>query len=140
MSINPINDVTFTQLVQKYKQTAASKSTYQAISQTNTFDYTDLAQRYDIRNCTFEEFCKMVDELYEAGELSFREHSIMTIDKRLGRAEGEASPFFTTDDMYGKIDWIAEYIASAEFYFKAGVIETYASDLNILSVLKKLDR
>jgi hypothetical protein len=159
MSINPINgaiaedlaktairDSTsmerFTRVAEKYKQVAASGLTSQAMSPTSPFDYTELSQKYDIRNCTFEEFCEIADELFIAGKISVREHTLMTFDERwaIVGVEGAASPFFTTDDMYGKIDWIAEYGARANFYFKAGVIETYASDLNILSVLKKLDR
>lgn len=46
--------------------------------------YKELSGNYDVRNATFKEVVAISNVLYEAGEIPYKEHSILTFD--FGRA------------------------------------------------------
>lgn len=113
-------------------------------------NYEELAQQYDVRNATFEEIKEISNALYQAGEISMKEHMILTFD--FGRATADirrnAPGYVSTDfDMYktpanenGQRDWIAEIKARAADHFKYGNIIGYETNSKILAVLQKMER
>ncbi|MCK1999637.1 hypothetical protein MPH47_20835 [Psychrobacillus psychrodurans] len=113
----------------------------------NTWE--ELSGKYDVRNATFEEIVEISNTLYEAGEISFKEHGVLTFD--YGRATnhlkqilaGRTSAGFdmhaTSANSDGKRDWIAEYEARASKDFKIGNLIGYQSKMNVLTLLQRLD-
>lgn len=121
--------------------------------ETNEVDesiYDDIANKYDVRNMTFEEVKEMANELYEAGALTFLDVSILTFD--YGRAtqyikqavNGQTSPNFTmyetNEDAFGRRDWIAEFEARATKDRQYGNLIGNAQKNKIVRVLQLLER
>lgn len=111
--------------------------------------YKELSGNYDIRNPTFEEIIVISNALYAVGEISLKEHSILTFD--FGRATddlkryapGYISPSFdmyeTATNSNSQRDWIAEIGARASSHFNYGNLVGYQMNSKILAVLQKLD-
>lgn len=113
-------------------------------------NYKELAQQYDVRNATFNEIKEISNILYNAGEISMKEHMLLIFD--FGRATdyikniapGTTAPHFdmykTSANEYGQRDWIAEIEARAADHFKFGNLIGYHTNSKILAILQKLDR
>jgi hypothetical protein len=111
--------------------------------------YKELSGKYDVRNATFEEIVEISNGLYEAGEITFKEHIVLIFD--YGRATNNikryAQGYIAADfDMYetsansnGQRDWIAEYEARASKDFKYGNLSGYQSKMKVLTLLQRLD-
>lgn len=111
--------------------------------------YKELSSRYDVRNATFEEVVEISNALYKAGEITFKEHALITFD--YGRATnylkrnapGVPSNFNmyeTSADSNGRRDWIAEFGARASKNFKYGNLIGYQSNKKVLDIFENLLR
>lgn len=112
--------------------------------------YDDIANKYDIRNMTFEELKEVAQELYEAGAITVKEVMTMTFD--YGRAtqsikqaaNGLAAPNFsmyeTSADASGRRDWIAEFEARAAKDRQYGNLIGNANNTKIMNILQLLER
>ncbi len=111
--------------------------------------YKVLSNKYDVRNATFEEIVEISKALYEAGEISFKEHAVLTFD--FGRAtdnikrnapgyiSADFSMYETSANSNGQRDWIAEFGARASSHFKYGNLVGYQTNSKVLAILQKLD-
>lgn len=117
--------------------------------------YEELTKKYNVRNATFDEIVQIANALYEAGEISGKEVSMMTFDSERAkrdlihhaghiiRANGmQISPDFslyeTSANEFGQRDWIAEFEARASKSFKYGDLISYQNNTKIASILQKL--
>ena len=118
--------------------------------------YEELTKKYNVRNATFDEIVQIANALYEAGEISGKEVSMMTFDSERAkrdlihnaghilRANGmQISPDFslyeTSANEFGQRDWIAEFEARASKSFKYGDLISYQNNTKIVSVLQKIE-
>lgn len=112
--------------------------------------YKGLSDKYDVKNATFEEIVEISNVLYEAGEITFKEHIVLVFD--YGRATNNlkrhAPGYVPADfDMYetsansnGQRDWISEFGARAAKDFKFGNLVGYQSNTKVLDILERLSR
>lgn len=110
----------------------------------------DISNKYDVRNATFDEIVEMSNELYEAGEISFKEHVVLTFD--FGRATNnlkQNAPGYITSsfDMYetssnsnGQRDWIAEFGARASKDFMFGNLIGHQHNMKVIDILERFSR
>lgn len=111
--------------------------------------YKELSSRYDVRNATFKEVVEISNALYEAGEISFKEHTLMTFDFERAtnylkqNAPGVPSSFNmyeTPADSNGRRDWIAEFGARASKNLKYGNLIGHQSNQKVHNIFEKLLR
>ncbi|MGG0670067.1 hypothetical protein [Sporosarcina koreensis] len=111
--------------------------------------YEELSSRYDVRNATFGELVELSSALYEAGEISLKEHALITFDYERAtnylkrNAPGVPSNFNmyeTSADSNGRRDWIAEFGARASKNFKFGNLIGYQSNMKAVEILERLSR
>lgn len=109
--------------------------------------YEELSGKYDVGNATFEEVVEISNALYEAGEISLKEHMLITFDFERAtnhlkqNAPGVPSNFNmyeTAADSNGRRDWIAEFGARASKNLKFGNLIGYESNKKILDILERL--
>lgn len=112
--------------------------------------YEEISNKYDVRNATFEEIVEMSNELYKAGEISFKEHAVLTFD--FGRATNHLKQnapgyILTSFDMYetsansnGQRDWIAEFGARASKNLKLGNLIGHQSNMKVFDILERFSR
>ncbi|GGP16923.1 hypothetical protein [Oceanobacillus neutriphilus] len=109
----------------------------------------ELSEKYDITNANFDELNGMSKSLYEAGEISLKEHAILTFDfdratESLKREIPKVSPDFTMyatqADASGKRNWIEEFQARADRAFGYGNLIGHQTNLNAAGILQKLER
>lgn len=110
--------------------------------------YSDLATKYDVRNATFEEFSEIANALYEAGEITFLQSSLMRFDydratrelkSELGnKAAPDFSLYETRSDSTGRRDWISEWEARLSKDMKYDVMGFHHTK-GILTALKRLE-
>lgn len=119
--------------------------------QTDSFAfYEEISNKYDVRNATFEEIVEMSNELYEAGEISLKDHAVLTFD--FGRATNhlkQNAPGYIPNsfDMYetsansnGQRDWIAEFGVRASKNLKFGNLIGHQSNLKVIDILERFSR
>ena len=121
--------------------------------ETNEVDesvYDDIANKYDVRNMTFEQLKEVAQKLYEAGAITVKEVMTMTFD--YGRAtqsikqaaNRKTAPNFTmyetSADTSGRRDWIAEFEARAAKDRQYGNFIGNANKTKIISILQLLER
>lgn len=107
----------------------------------------DLSKDYDVRNTTFDKICDITLKLYEAGEISFKDHATLTFDWNRGveyfrqnlQIPVKSDLNLTPANSEGKRDWIAEYEERAKQDWKFGNILGYHSNQKALSILKRLN-
>lgn len=123
------------------------------ISQNNSLNiWEELSRKYDIRNATYDEVKDISLSLYNAREISLKEHSILTFDfdrasKDIIRNSSnlgiQVSPNFsmyeTVANGNGERDWIAEYEARVETDYKFGNLIGYQNKQKVLNILSRLD-
>ncbi|MGG0645037.1 hypothetical protein ABE021_14025 [Sporosarcina gallistercoris] len=112
--------------------------------------YNQISDKYDVRNATFGEIIEISIALYEAGEISLKEHAVLTFDfekatnnlKRI--APGHISPDFnmhaTSANSSGQRDWISEFGARAAKDFKFSNLIGYQSNTKVFDILERLSR
>lgn len=109
--------------------------------------YEELSSKYDARKATFDEIIEISNTLYEAGEISLKEHMLMTFDFERAtndlkqNAPGVPSSFNmceTSADSNGRRDWIAEFGARASKNFKFGNLIGYQSNMKAVAILQRL--
>lgn len=121
--------------------------------ETNEVDesiYDDIANKYNVRNMTFEELKEVAQELYDAGAITGKEVVTMTFDYNRATQDikqatnGITAPNFTmhetSADTSGRRDWIAEFEARAA---KDRQYENFIGNANktkIISILQLLER
>ncbi|MEK5038493.1 hypothetical protein [Sporosarcina sp. FSL K6-3457] len=110
--------------------------------------YEELSGKYDVRNATFDEIVAISNTLYEAGEISLKEHALITFDYERAtnylkrNAPGVPANFNmyeTAANGIGQRDWIAEFGARASSNFKYGNLVGYQTNSKVLAILQKLD-
>ena len=110
--------------------------------------YKDLSRKYDVRNATFEEIVEISNVLYEAGEITLTEHTLITFDYERAtnylkrNTPGVPANFNmheTSANSNGQRDWIAEFGARASSHFKYGNLVGYQTNSKIIAILQKLD-
>ena len=109
------------------------------VSQTNKTEpdsiWRKIASKYDVRSITPEETTKLSRELYEAGEISFLDHVILSFPPiRLP----EGTSLLTQEDSTGHIDLISEYEARIGMNRKMGDSQSIANHERILGYLERL--
>ncbi len=112
--------------------------------------YKTLADQYDIQNATFEELVHLSHTLYNAGEISLKEHMTLTFDyekatNHLKRHAPGAIPshftmYETAANEYGQRNWIAEFEARASKDLSFGHTIGYHNKLKVLDILQRLAR
>ncbi|MEK4425458.1 hypothetical protein [Solibacillus sp. FSL K6-1523] len=109
--------------------------------------YEELSSKYDVRSATFEEIVEISNALFEAGEISSKEHMLMTFDFERAtnhlkqNVPGVPSSFNmceTPADRNGRRDWIAEFGARASKNFKFGNLIGYQSNMKAVNILQRL--
>jgi hypothetical protein len=94
----------------------------------------------DIRKASFDEFCKISNELYTKGNITPIEEALMTFNPELSPQQvGKGNVFLTKSDQYGKRDWIAEFEARANQNLKYSNLESYKIDTSIVNKLKQYE-
>lgn len=120
--------------------------------ETNEVDesiYSDLANKYDVRNATFEELKQMAQELYGAGAITGKDVATLTFDynratqyiqQAAGLVSSNFSMYETNEDIAGRRDWIAEFEARAAKDRQYGNFIGNANKTKIISILQLLER
>ncbi|WP_342505031.1 hypothetical protein [Sporosarcina sp. FSL K6-2383] len=110
--------------------------------------YEEISGKYDVRNATFEELSEISKILYEAGEITLKEHALITFD--FGRAtdylkqnapgyvSADFSMYKTAANSNGQRDWLAEFGARAADHFKFGNLVGYQTNSKVFAILEKL--
>lgn len=112
--------------------------------------YKGLSDKHDVRNATFGEIVEISNALYDAGEISLKEHAVLTFDydratnnlKRHapGYIPVEFNMYETSANSNGQRDWISEFEARAAKDFKYGNLIGYQSKTKVLGILERLSR
>ena len=112
--------------------------------------FDELADKYDIRNATFEDVKEIGHAVYEAGVMTIKQLMILTFDYDRATqyikmtTNGQASPNFTMYETAstadGKRDWIAEFTARATKDRQYGNLVGYANKNEIISILQLLEK
>ena len=110
--------------------------------------YEEIGSKYDVRNATFEEFSEIANTLYEAGEITFLQSSLMRFDydratrelkSELGnKVAPDFSLYETYSDSSGRRDWISEWEARLSKDMRYDVMGFHHTQ-GILKVLKRLE-
>lgn len=120
--------------------------------ETNKMDesiYDDIANKYDVRNATFEELKEIAQELYGAGAITGKDVATLTFDynratqyiqQAVGLVSSNFSLYETNEDIAGRRDWIAEYEARAAKDRQYGNLIGNANKNKIISILQLLER
>jgi hypothetical protein len=112
--------------------------------------YKGLSDKYDVRNATFGEIIEISNALYDAGEISLKEHAVLTFDydratnnlKRhaSGYIPADFNMYETSGDRNGQRDWISEIEARAAKDLKYGNLIAHATKSKILTILYQLEK
>ncbi|TCL70072.1 hypothetical protein EDC14_101061 [Hydrogenispora ethanolica] len=97
-----------------------------------------LSRDHDIRNATFAELCDISSQLYQAGQITLLDHSIMTFNPSQSPQAVRPNLFLTPAGPDGKRDWIAEYQARIRQDLKLNQTQTAADHRRILEILQRL--
>lgn len=109
----------------------------------------ELSEKYDVTNATFDELNEISIALYEAGEISLKEHAILIFDfdrgtESLKREISGVSPNFTMHatqaEDSGKRNWIEEFQARAVRTLGYGNLIGHHTNLNLVGILQRLER
>ncbi|MBT2216046.1 hypothetical protein KK120_09455 [Virgibacillus dakarensis] len=109
----------------------------------------ELSKKYDVTNATFDELKEISMSLYKYGEISFKEHAILTFDfdrgaESLKEEISGLSPNFTMyatqADASGKRNWIEEFQARADRAFGYGNLIGHHTNLSLAGILQRLER
>ena len=107
--------------------------------------YEQIAKKYNIRKASYEELCEMARILYNYGEISGGDYTIIIFNPELAPPEfikqriPNYSYFLTKTDRNGKRDWIAEFEARIKYNYETGNPLGAAYREKILEKLKLLE-
>lgn len=111
--------------------------------------YEELSSKYNVQEATFEEIKEISKTLHEAGAISTKNHLILTFDQERATDYLKANApmsISTKFDMYqtaagsdGERDWIAEFKARASKDFEFGNHIGYQNNMEVLTILQKLN-
>jgi hypothetical protein len=109
----------------------------------------ELSRKYDVRKATFGDITEISAVIYDAGEISLKEHAILTFDYERAtnylkqNAPMSISPNFdmyeTQSNSNGERDWIVEFETRANKDFNYGNLIGHQNNMKILSILQRLD-
>jgi len=99
----------------------------------------ELRGKYDIRNATIDEMSAISKELYQAGEISLKDHGLMLSLKWVENIKAQSNPGVSTGSSV-RVDWIKEYEARIEFDRRMGNTLGQANNRTVLSIVKRLGR
>lgn len=112
--------------------------------------YKGFSNKYDVRNATFGDIVEISNALYDAGEISLKEHAALTFDydRATNNLKRHAQGYIPVDfDMHetsansnGQRDWISEFGARAMKDFNFGNLVGYQSNTKVLEILERLSR
>ena len=125
--------------------------TEENVEQKNSSDfYKELADKYDVRNATFGDIVEISNALYEVGEISLKEHAVLTFDfdRATNNLKRHAAGYIPVDfnmhetsaNSNGQRDWISEFGARATKDFKYGNLIGYQSNTKVFEILERLSR
>jgi len=107
----------------------------------------DLREQHDIRRASFSDLCSISRGLYETGEISLKDHVMLTFNPELSPqwnevSKGKENPhyFLTKADSLGRRDWIKEYEARVEADRRIGNSLGYKNNQTVLTILMRLQR
>lgn len=108
----------------------------------------EIPSNHNVRNATFEEISEISLKLYEAGEISLLDHSILSFDweraadyfRQNLKVHVKSDLNLTPTNIEGRRDWIAEFEARMNRDFKHNNLLGYENNKKIYNILKKLDR
>jgi hypothetical protein len=158
ISVSPYQSVSYTKNTNTDSITTNTFSISQStenvkevkIQQANSSNiWEELSSKYDDRKATFGEITEISKALYAAGEISLKEHAILTFDFERATnnlKQNAPIPISAHFDMYqtssngnGERDWIAEFEARAKQDSKYGNLIGHQNKMKILAVLQRLD-
>ncbi len=109
--------------------------------------WTELGNKYDIHNATFDELCEIATTLYKKGAISGGECAIMTFDwKRAADDLRKDHPDVVADlnlvpaDSEDRRDWISEFDARAKRDFSQGNNIGYIHNQKLADILRQIGR
>lgn len=112
--------------------------------------YKGLSDKYDVRNATFGEIIEISNALYDTGEISLKEHAVLTFDydratnnlKRHapGYIPADFNMYETSANSNGQRDWISEFEVRAKKDIKYGNLIAHANKSKILNILYQLEK
>lgn len=109
----------------------------------------ELSKQYDITNATFNELSTISTTLYEAGAISLKEHAGLTFDferateslkQEIPGISSNFTMYATEANESGKRNWIEEFQKRENRSYNHGSIIGHESNLNLASILQKLQR
>lgn len=107
----------------------------------------ELAQKYDVTHTTFDNLKEMSTLLYESGEISLKEHAVLTFDFDRAtesiqmEAAGVPTQFTmntTKTDADGNRNWIEEFQGRSDRAFKHDNLIGYHTYQGVISILQRL--
>lgn len=107
--------------------------------------WSELSENYDVRNSTLDDMKEISKKLYEAGEISFRDHAILTFD--YDKAVNDLNAHFhgkttinvSINNQNKAKDWIAEFENRTQKSRQFGDLISYQRNMNVLNMLHQLD-
>ena len=102
--------------------------------------WVELANKYNIKNATFEELSNISKELYKAGEISLFEHGLMTLRDPSKSSLFKFTNNLTAADKNGRRDWIVEFQARMQRDQKTNNELGYKNNLKAFEILSRLAR
>ncbi|AOT72897.1 hypothetical protein [Geosporobacter ferrireducens] len=98
----------------------------------------ELAEKYNIRNASFDELSEISTTLYQSGEISLFEHALLTFDPSKSLQSIKPNLCLTKANSEEKRDWITEYTTRAERDLKMGNMKGYTNNKQIQKILEHL--
>ena len=133
-----------------FSQVLTSSIVKQESNKVDESFYSDLANKYDVRNMNFEELKEITQELYGAGAITLKEVAVLTFDYERatqsikqaanGKVASDFTMYETNADAFGRRDWIAEFEARAGKDRKYGNTIGNANKTKIISLIQLLER
>ncbi|MBM7542796.1 hypothetical protein [Amphibacillus cookii] len=109
--------------------------------------WAELAQKYDVTHATFDDLTEMSTLLYKSGEISLKEHAILTFDFDRGvesiqmKTVGVPINFkmhTTRADSAGNRNWIEEFQGRSDRAFNHGNLIGHHAYQGVISILQRL--
>lgn len=119
---------------------SSSKTSSEAIEEIKiTSIWHKLAGKYDVRKMTKDDMSYVSQQLFEAGEISSTEHSILSFNPSKSNRQTTTSIYRTPTDNDGNRDWITEYAIRYQQAQNSGNQKIITVNQSILSHLSRLE-
>lgn len=109
------------------------------IKDNSTGIWSELKDKYDIRNATFDELSNISSQLYKAGEISLLDHAIITFNPSKSKLAVKPNINATQGTQDGRRDWIVEFQSRAYRELKNNNLQGYIQNKRISGILSRLD-